>query len=145
MEPGRSEPPPPTLSAAPNKSILKTFLFFPAVSNRFHPGQRPSIRLKNELVFNWLVQPGPYLPHSATDEIIPKQECPVSNGNEGHSRRQVLTTVGRLSIAGAMGQAIASSPAAATQPNSEIAEKIFEATAENVVNTLEAAYGVNRG
>ena len=42
-----SEPPPPTLSAAPNKSILKTFLFFPAVSNRFHPRQRPSIRLKN--------------------------------------------------------------------------------------------------
>jgi hypothetical protein len=37
MEAGRSEPPPPTLSAAPNKSILKTFLFFPAVSNRFHP------------------------------------------------------------------------------------------------------------
>ena len=53
----------------------------------------------------------------------------MSNGNEGHSRRQVLTTV----------------PAAATQPNSEIAEKSFEATADNVVNTLEAAYGVNRG
>ena len=69
----------------------------------------------------------------------------MSNGNEGHSRWQVLTTVGRLSIAGAMGQAIASSPAAATQPNSEIAEKTFEATADNVVNTLEAAYGVNRG
>ena len=73
----------------------------------------------------------------------------MSNGNEGHSRRQVLTTVGRLSIAGAMGQAIASSslasPAAAAQPNSEIAEKTFEATADNVVNTLEAAYGVNRG
>jgi len=69
----------------------------------------------------------------------------VSNGNEGHSRRQVLTTVGSLSIAGAMGQAIASSPAAATQPNSEIAEKTFEAAAGNVVNTLEAAYGVNRG
>jgi uncharacterized membrane protein len=73
----------------------------------------------------------------------------VSNGNEGHSRRQVLTTVGSLSIAGAMGQAIASSslvsPAAAAQPNSEIAEKTFEATADNVVNTLEAAYGVNRG
>src|SRR5260370_944765 len=48
-----------------------------------------------------------------------------------------------------MGQAIASSslvsPAAAAQPNSEIAEKTFEATADNVVNTLEAAYGVNRG
>jgi catalase len=73
----------------------------------------------------------------------------VSNGNEGHSRRQVLTTVGSLSIAGAMGQAIASSslvsPAPAAQPNSEIAEKTFEATADNVVNTLEAAYGVNRG
>ena len=69
----------------------------------------------------------------------------MSNGNEGHSRRQVLTTVGSLSIAGAMGQAIASSPAAATQPNSEIAEMTFEATADNVVNTLEAAYGVNRG
>jgi len=73
----------------------------------------------------------------------------MSNGNEGHSRRQVLTTVGGLSIAGAMGQAIASSslvsPAAAAQPNSEIAEKTFEATADNVVNTLEAAYGVNRG
>ena len=69
----------------------------------------------------------------------------MSNGNEGHSRRQVLTTVGRLSIAGAMGQAIASSPAAAAEPNSEIAEKTFEATADNVVNTLEAAYGVNRG
>ena len=69
----------------------------------------------------------------------------MSNGNEGHSRREVLTTVGRLSIAGAMGQAIASSPAAATQPNSEIAEKTFEATADNVVNTLEAAHGVNRG
>ena len=70
----------------------------------------------------------------------------MSNGNEGHSRRQVLTTVGSLSIAGA---AIASSslvsPAAAAQPNSEIAEKAFEATADNVVNTLEAAYGVNRG
>jgi hypothetical protein len=37
MEAGRSEPPPPTLSAAPNKSIRKTFLFFSAVSNRFHP------------------------------------------------------------------------------------------------------------
>jgi len=49
----------------------------------------------------------------------------VSNGNEGHSRRQV--------------------PAAATQPNSEIAEKTFEAAAGNVVNALEAAYGVNRG
>jgi hypothetical protein len=64
----------------------------------------------------------------------------MANGNEGHSRRQVLTTVGSLSIAGAMGQAIASSslisPAAAAQPNSEIAEKTFEATAENVVNTL---------
>src|SRR5258707_4463353 len=76
------------------------------------------------------------------------QECSVSNGNEGHSRRQVLTTVGGLSIAGAMGQAIASSslisPAAAAQPNSEIAEKTFEATAENLVNTLEAAYGVDR-
>ena len=73
----------------------------------------------------------------------------MSNGNEGHSRRQVLTTVGSLSIAGAMGQAIASSslvsPAAAAQPNSEIAEKTFEATADNVVNTLEAAYGINRG
>ena len=73
----------------------------------------------------------------------------MSNGNEGHSRRQVLTTVGSLSIAGAMGQAIASSslvsPAAAAQPNSEIAEKTFEAAAGNVVNTLEAAYGVNRG
>ena len=69
----------------------------------------------------------------------------MSNGNEGHSRRQVLTTVGSLSIAGAMGQTIASSPAAATQPNSEIAEMTFEATAYNVVNTLEAAYGVNRG
>jgi len=61
----------------------------------------------------------------------------VSNGNEGHSRRQVLTTVGSLSIAGAMGQAIASSslvsPAAAAQPNSEIAERTFEATADNVV------------
>jgi len=33
----------------------------------------------------------------------------MSNGNEGHSRRQVLTTVGKLSIAGAMGPAIASS------------------------------------
>ena len=64
----------------------------------------------------------------------------MSNGNEGHSRRQVLTTVGSLSIAGAMGQAIASSPPAAIQPNSEIAEKTFEATADNVVNTLEAAY-----
>ena len=53
----------------------------------------------------------------------------MSNGNEGHSRRQVLTTV----------------PAAATQPNSEIAEKTFEAAAGNVVNALEAAYGVNRG
>src|SRR5258708_15130258 len=50
METGRSEPPPPTLSAAPNKSILKTFLFLPAVSNRFHPRQRPSIRLKNYLI-----------------------------------------------------------------------------------------------
>src|SRR5258707_6639626 len=50
MEAGRSEPPPPTLSAAPNKSILKTFLFLPAVSNRLHPRQRPSIRLKNYLV-----------------------------------------------------------------------------------------------
>src|SRR5258708_17307319 len=73
----------------------------------------------------------------------------MSNGNEGHSRRQVLTTVGSLSIAGAMGQAVASSsfvsPAAAAQPNSEIAEKTFEATADNVVNTLEAAYGLNRG
>jgi hypothetical protein len=69
----------------------------------------------------------------------------VSNGNEGHSRRQVLTTVRSLSIAGAMGQTIASSPAAATQPNSEIAKQTFEATADNVVNTLEAAYGVNRG
>src|SRR3981189_2106664 len=73
----------------------------------------------------------------------------MSNGNEGHSRRQVFTTVGSLSIAGAMGQATASpslgSPAAAAQPNSEIAEKTFEATADNVVNTLEAAYGVNRG
>src|SRR3979490_3484584 len=73
----------------------------------------------------------------------------MSNGNEGHSRRQVLTAVGSLSIAGGMGQAIASSslvsPAAAAQPNSEIAEKTFEATADNVVNTLEAAYGVNRG
>ena len=69
----------------------------------------------------------------------------MSNGNEGHSRWQVLTTVGNLSIAGAIGQAIASSPAAATQPNSEIAEKTFEAAAGNVVNTLEAAYGVNRG
>src|SRR5260370_22915486 len=46
MEAGRSEPPPPTLSAAPNKSILKTFLFLPAVSNRLHPRQRPSIKLK---------------------------------------------------------------------------------------------------
>jgi hypothetical protein len=48
-----------------------------------------------------------------------------------------------------MGQAIASSslvsPAAAAEPNSAIAEKTFEATADNVVNTLEAAYGVNRG
>src|SRR5260221_7221064 len=48
-----------------------------------------------------------------------------------------------------MGQAIASSslvsPAAAAQPNSEIAEKTFEAIADNVVNALEAAYGVNRG
>src|ERR1700675_257453 len=75
----------------------------------------------------------------------------MSNGNEGHSRRQVLTTVGSLSIAGAMGQAIASSSlvspaaAAADHANSEIAEKTFEATADNVVNTLEAAYGVNRG
>src|SRR5258708_37223700 len=73
----------------------------------------------------------------------------MSNGNEGHSRRQVLTTVGSLSIAGAMGQAIASSslisPAAAAQPNSEIAEKTFEASAENVVNTVEAAYGANQG
>src|SRR5258705_531371 len=77
---------------------------------------------------------------------FPKQECSVSNGNQGHSRRQVLTTVGRLSIAGAIGQAIASSsPAAAAQPNSEIADKTFEATADKVVNTLEAAYGVNRG
>src|SRR5258706_14160314 len=50
MEAGRSEPPPPTSSAAPNKSILKTFLFLPAVSNRFHPRQRPSIRLKNYLI-----------------------------------------------------------------------------------------------
>src|ERR1700737_5460012 len=92
--------------------------------------QRPSIRLKNEFVFNWQVHAGRYLPcvtHSATDEVIPKQECSMSNENEGHSRRQVLTTVGSLSIAGAMGQAIASSslvsPAAAAQPNSEIAEK----------------------
>src|SRR5260370_4126726 len=48
-----------------------------------------------------------------------------------------------------MGQAIASSslvsPAAAAQPNSEIAEKTFEATADNVVNALEGAYGVSRG
>src|ERR1700680_5315401 len=48
-----------------------------------------------------------------------------------------------------MGQATPSSslvsPAAAAQPNSDIAEKTFEATADNVVNTLEAAYGVNRG
>ena len=61
----------------------------------------------------------------------------MSNGNEGHSRRQILTTVGSLSIAGAMGQAITSSPAAATQPNSEIAEMTFEATADNVANTKQ--------
>jgi len=137
MEAGRSEPPPPTLSAAPNKSILKTFLFFRPSQIAFIQRQRPSIRLKNQFVFNWQVHAGHYLPcvtHSATDEVIPKQECSVSNGNEGHSRRQVLTTVGSLSIAGAMGQAIASSslasPAAAAQPNSEIAEKTFEATAD---------------
>src|SRR3981189_1553675 len=73
----------------------------------------------------------------------------MSNGNEGHSRRQVFTTVGGLSIAGGMGQALAPASliaqAAAAEPNSEIAEKTFEATAENVVNTLEGAYGVNRG
>src|SRR5260221_13077536 len=83
--------------------------------------------------------------HSATHEVIPKQECSMSNGNEGHSRRQVLTTVGSLSITGAMGQAIASSPAAAAQPNREIAEKTFEATADNIVKTIEQPYGVNRG
>jgi catalase len=77
-----------------------------------------------------------------------KQERSVSNGNEGHSRRQVLTTAGRLSIAGAIGSAIASasliSPAAA-RPDSEIAEKTFVATADDVVNSLEQAYGLNRG
>jgi hypothetical protein len=48
-----------------------------------------------------------------------------------------------------MGQAIASSslvsPAAAAEPNSEIAEKTLEATGDSVVNALEGAYGVNRG
>src|SRR5260370_19862378 len=86
--------------------------------------------------------------HSATHEVIPKQECSMSNGNEGHSRRQVLTTVGSLSIAGAMGQAIASSslvsPAAPAQPNRHIPGKTFQATADNIVNTLPAAYGINR-
>src|SRR5258705_13997851 len=87
--------------------------------------------------------------HSATHEVIPKQECSMSNGNEGHSRRQVLTTVGSLLISGAMGQAVASSslvsPAAAAQPNTEIAEKTFEGTAEHAVKTPEAAYSRNRG
>src|SRR6476660_430867 len=82
MEAGRSEPPPPTLSAAPNKSILKTFLFFPAVSNRFHPRQRPSIRLKNKYVFNWQVHAGQYLPCSHTVQTMKSSQnrsiqCPM--------------------------------------------------------------------
>ena len=72
----------------------------------------------------------------------------MPSGNVGRSRRHVLATAGRLSIAGAMGQAIASSSLvsrAAAQPNGETAEKTFEASAENVVDTLEAAYSVNPG
>ena len=58
------------------------------VSIAFIQRQRPSIRLKNKFEFNWQVHVGRYLPcvtHSATDEVIPKQECSMSNGNEGHS------------------------------------------------------------
>src|SRR3981081_2552198 len=66
------------------------------------------------------------------------------------SRRDMLTSAGRLYIgsviAPALGSAALSLPAEATPaPHSNISEKQTEATAEKVVDALEGAYGVHHG
>src|ERR1700704_6838159 len=66
------------------------------------------------------------------------------------SRRDMLTSAGRLYIgsviAPALGSAALSWPAEATPaPHSNISEEQTEATAEKVVDALEGAYGVHHG
>src|SRR5258708_17097501 len=66
------------------------------------------------------------------------------------SRRDMLTSAGRLYIgsviAPALGSAALSLPAEATPaPHSNISEEQTEATAEKVVDALEGPYGVPHG
>jgi catalase len=65
----------------------------------------------------------------------------------GPSRRDLLAVAGRLSIAGAIGPAAISSALAApaTAASRSAVEEHTEAVADNVVDALEGAYGVNRG
>lgn len=74
----------------------------------------------------------------------------MPNENEGQSRRHLLATLGRFSIAGTVGQTIASSSRITTAkadplPRGEATEKAFEATADKVTDALEGAFGINPG
>jgi catalase len=86
----------------------------------------------------------------STRITITKQEYLMSSAKDGRSRRDVLATAYRLSIAGTIAPAVASSafaaPAAAAQLDAaEKGEIGTEATAEAVIDALEGAYGTHRG
>jgi catalase len=88
-------------------------------------------------------QPGSALPEAK------EGGHPNPGSRDGHSRRSLLTAIGRLSLAGAVVQAVSSSalasPAVAKAASGEAGEKAFEATADKVIDALEGAYGVNPG
>lgn len=65
----------------------------------------------------------------------------MSDGKQGLSRRNVLATAGRLSIAGAIAPAAVSAISTETLAGSEQGK----VTAKEVTDALEGAYGVHRG
>src|SRR3981081_419164 len=74
----------------------------------------------------------------------------MSQDKRFRSRRDMMTSAGRLYIgsviAPALGSAALSLPAEATPaPHSNISEEQTEATAEKVVDALEGAYGRHKG
>src|ERR1700685_2197910 len=81
MEPGRSEPPPPTLSAAPNKSIRKTFFYsfgrLKSLSSKDH-GRQSGSRINSYL--NWNVHAGSRVSHTEQPMKLSQDrsvQCPM--------------------------------------------------------------------
>ena len=64
---------------------------------------------------------------------------------EGPTRRQMLAGAARASVGLALVADAARVGAASPAPTSDVAERKTEAVAEQVIDTLEAAYGRHRG